>query len=126
MVDAADELYAMWDGKPAQAHGGTANVVPRTPACTSAPSTCAVSRPSRKFFAKINEPLNITHEVLEYWTTEEGVCFLRGEATMARKAESATVVRAPFMHIYYLGTTEPVRIETLRITAGPLQTDAVM
>ena len=27
MVDAADELYAVWDGKPARAYGGTAGVV---------------------------------------------------------------------------------------------------
>jgi hypothetical protein len=27
MVDEADELYAVWDGKPARAHGGTADVV---------------------------------------------------------------------------------------------------
>jgi hypothetical protein len=27
MVDQADELYAVWDGKPARAYGGTADVV---------------------------------------------------------------------------------------------------
>ncbi|HET9080990.1 MAG TPA: hypothetical protein VFO01_10820 [Trebonia sp.] len=27
MVDAADELYAVWDGKPARGYGGTADVV---------------------------------------------------------------------------------------------------
>jgi hypothetical protein len=27
MVDGADELYAVWDGKPARAYGGTADVV---------------------------------------------------------------------------------------------------
>jgi hypothetical protein len=27
MVDAADELYAVWDGRPARAYGGTAEVV---------------------------------------------------------------------------------------------------
>jgi hypothetical protein len=27
MVDKADELYAVWDGKPAHAYGGTADVV---------------------------------------------------------------------------------------------------
>jgi hypothetical protein len=27
MVDTADELYAVWDGKPARAYGGTADVV---------------------------------------------------------------------------------------------------
>src|SRR6266496_2525693 len=27
MVDEADELYAVWDGKPARAYGGTADVV---------------------------------------------------------------------------------------------------
>jgi hypothetical protein len=27
MIDAADELYAVWDGKPARAYGGTADVV---------------------------------------------------------------------------------------------------
>jgi hypothetical protein len=30
------------------------------------------------------------------------------------------------MHIFYLDQEDPVRIRTLRITAGPLQTDAVM
>jgi hypothetical protein len=28
MVDEADELFAVWDGKPARAYGGTADVVP--------------------------------------------------------------------------------------------------
>ena len=27
MVDKADELYAVWDGKPAQSYGGTGDVV---------------------------------------------------------------------------------------------------
>jgi hypothetical protein len=27
MIDKADELYAVWDGKPARGHGGTADVV---------------------------------------------------------------------------------------------------
>lgn len=27
MIDAADELYAVWDGQPARGHGGTADVV---------------------------------------------------------------------------------------------------
>ena len=27
MVDGIDELYAVWDGKPARAYGGTADVV---------------------------------------------------------------------------------------------------
>ena len=30
MVDEADELYAVWDGKPARAYGGTADVVAYT------------------------------------------------------------------------------------------------
>ncbi|MEU2081267.1 nuclear transport factor 2 family protein [Streptomyces albus] len=80
----------------------------------------------KAFFIKIDEPLNITHEVLEYWTADNGVRLLRGEATMARKSAPDTVVRAPFTHIFYLDQEEPVRVRTLRITAGPLQTDAVM
>lgn len=27
MVDQADELYALWDGKPARSYGGTADVM---------------------------------------------------------------------------------------------------
>ena len=27
MVDAADELFAVWDGQPARGHGGTGDVV---------------------------------------------------------------------------------------------------
>lgn len=68
----------------------------------------------------------ITHEVLEFRTAGDGVRLLRGEATMAGKSEPDPVVRAPFMHIFYLDQEEPIRIRTLRITAGPLQTDAVM
>jgi hypothetical protein len=79
----------------------------------------------KAFFVKIDTPLNITHEVIEFWTTGS-VCLLRGEATMAKKTQPDSVVRAPFMHIYYLDAGLPVRIRTLRITAGPLQTDAVM
>ncbi|MEV1249312.1 nuclear transport factor 2 family protein [Nonomuraea sp. NPDC050022] len=78
------------------------------------------------FFVKIDEPLNITHEVLEFWTAGDGVRLLRGEATMAKKAEPDRVVRAPFMHIFYLDEGEPLQIRTVRITAGPLKTDAVM
>ncbi|MFZ3598122.1 nuclear transport factor 2 family protein [Streptomyces sp. BH104] len=80
----------------------------------------------KDFFVKIDAPLNITHEVLEYWTADGGVRLLRGEATMARKSEPEHVVRAPFMHIFYLDQEDPVRVRTLRITAGPLRTDAVM
>ncbi|MEU9060851.1 nuclear transport factor 2 family protein [Streptomyces sp. NPDC048430] len=80
----------------------------------------------KAFFIKIDEPLIITHEVLEFWAAGDGVRLLRGEATMAKKSSPDQVVRAPFMHIFYLDREEPVRVRTLRITAGPLQTDAVM
>ncbi|WP_432045778.1 nuclear transport factor 2 family protein [Streptomyces asiaticus] len=80
----------------------------------------------KAFFVKIDEPLNITHEVLEFWAAGDGVRLLRGEATMAKKSAPDQVVRAPFMHIFYLDQEEPVRVRTLRFTAGPLQTDAVM
>ncbi|MET7567150.1 nuclear transport factor 2 family protein [Streptomyces sp. NPDC005492] len=80
----------------------------------------------KAFFVKIDEPLVITHEVLEFWTAGDGVRLLRGEATMARKSEPDQVVRAPFTHIFYLDREEPVRVRTIRITAGPLRTDTVM
>lgn len=80
----------------------------------------------KAFFVKIDAPLHITHEVLEFWTAPGGVCLVRGEATMAKRTEPDTAVHAPFMHIFYLDEREPLRIKTLRITAGPLQTDAVM
>lgn len=83
----------------------------------------------KAFFVKIDEPLHITHDVLECWTSG-AVLFLRGEATMAKKTAPSDVVRAPFMHVFYLaaplGDPEPVHIETLRVCAGPLQTDTVM
>ncbi|MCO5992908.1 nuclear transport factor 2 family protein [Actinoallomurus rhizosphaericola] len=79
----------------------------------------------KAFFVKIDEPLNITHDVLECWSAD-GVVFLRGEATMAKKTEPDRVVRAPFMHIFYLDDARPARIRTIRITAGPLETDTVM
>ncbi|MCX4647331.1 MULTISPECIES: nuclear transport factor 2 family protein [unclassified Streptomyces] len=80
----------------------------------------------KAFFVKIDEPLIIKHEVLEFWAAGDGVRLLRGEATMAKKSSPDQVVRAPFMHIFYLDREEPVRVRTLRITAGPLQTDTVM
>ncbi|MEV5747726.1 hypothetical protein AB0L00_07890 [Actinoallomurus sp. NPDC052308] len=79
----------------------------------------------KAFFVKIDEPLNITHDVLECWKAD-GVVFLRGEATMAKKTEPDHMVRAPFMHIYYLDDGQPLRIREIRITAGPLETDTVM
>ncbi|MEU7593116.1 nuclear transport factor 2 family protein [Streptomyces sp. NPDC039022] len=80
----------------------------------------------KAFFVKLDEPLHINHEVLEYWAAGNGVRLLRGEATMAKKSAPDQVVRAPFMHIFYLDQEAPVRVRALRITAGPLQTDAVM
>ncbi|WP_234341005.1 nuclear transport factor 2 family protein [Streptomyces sp. NRRL S-1813] len=80
----------------------------------------------KAFFVKIDEPLHIAHKILEFWATGDGVCLLRGEATMARKTEPDRVVRAPFMHIFYLADEEAIRVRELRITAGPLKTDAVM
>ncbi|WP_037854854.1 nuclear transport factor 2 family protein [Streptomyces sp. NRRL S-340] len=81
----------------------------------------------KAFFVKIDEPLHITHEVLEFWTADNGVRLLRGEATMARKSEPERVVRAPFTHVFYLAEgEEPLRVRELRITAGPLETHAVM
>jgi hypothetical protein len=79
----------------------------------------------KEFFVKIDAPLDISHDVLEYWNAGH-VRLLRGEATMARKTEPDRVVRAPFMHVFYLADEEPVRIQTLRITAGPLETDSVL
>jgi len=51
---------------------------------------------------------------------------VRGEATVAKKTELGTVVHDPFMHIYYLDAAAQARIKTLRITVGPVQTDAIM
>jgi len=80
----------------------------------------------KAFFVKIDGPLIITHKILEFWATGDGVRLLRGEATMAKKTEPDRVVRAPFMHIFYLADEETIRVRELRITAGPLQTDTVM
>jgi hypothetical protein len=80
----------------------------------------------KAFFVKIDEPLNIAHEVLEFWVADNGVRILRGESTMARKSEPDHVLRAPFTHIFYLADEDPVRVRELRITAGPLETDSVM
>ncbi|MFJ9930070.1 MULTISPECIES: nuclear transport factor 2 family protein [Streptomyces] len=78
----------------------------------------------KAFFVKIDEPLHIEHTVLECWEAPDGVLFLRGEATMAKKTAPDTTVRAPFMHLYRLDDSGTIR--TIHITAGPLRTDAVM
>ncbi|WP_037568701.1 nuclear transport factor 2 family protein [Phaeacidiphilus oryzae] len=83
-------------------------------------------RAIQDFFVRIDEPLEISHRVLEYWVADGGVRLLRGEATMARKDAPERVVSAPFIHIFYLADEEPVRVREIRITAGPLETDAVM
>ncbi|MFF7409031.1 hypothetical protein [Streptomyces lydicus] len=44
---------------------------------------------------------------------------------MAKKSEPDRVVHAPFTHIFYLADENPPRIRELRITAGPLDTQAV-
>jgi hypothetical protein len=77
------------------------------------------------FFVKIDAPLNITHAVLECWQAEQTI-LLRGQATMAKKSDPDRQVSAPFIHIYYLSGDRTAQIDTIRITAGPLQTDSVM
>ncbi|MFJ2170838.1 nuclear transport factor 2 family protein [Streptomyces griseofuscus] len=79
---------------------------------------------AKAFFVKIDEPLHISHTVLECWQAPDGVLFLRGEAVMAKKTDPDTVVRGPFMHLYRLD--DRGRIRSLHVTAGPLRTDAVM
>lgn len=83
----------------------------------------------KALFVKIDEPLHITHDVLECWAAGS-VLFLRGEATMAKKTAPDEVVQAPFMHVFYLESSvagpDPVRVKTLRTCAGPLHTDSVM
>ncbi|WP_327071386.1 nuclear transport factor 2 family protein [Kitasatospora sp. NBC_01250] len=81
----------------------------------------------KDFFVKIDAPLITTHEVIETWTVGD-VLILRGEATVAKKTEPDTVVRAPFTHIFYLDQSDEAlpRIRTLHITAGPVETDALL
>jgi hypothetical protein len=81
----------------------------------------------KDFFVRIDAPLVTTHEVVETWTVED-VLIVRGEAAIAKKTEPETVVRAPFTHIFYLdrGDGAPPRVRTLHITAGPVDTDALL
>jgi hypothetical protein len=79
----------------------------------------------KAFFIKIDTPLATTHRILETWSGD-GVLFLRGEATIAKKTEPDSAVRAPFMHVYHLEPGETCRIRTLHITAGPLETDTLL
>ncbi|MEU6968969.1 nuclear transport factor 2 family protein [Kitasatospora aureofaciens] len=81
----------------------------------------------KDFFVKIDAPLVTTHEVIETWTVGD-VLILRGEATVAKKTEPDTVVCAPFTHIFHLDRSDEAapRIRSLHITAGPVDTDALL
>jgi hypothetical protein len=79
----------------------------------------------KEFFVKIDEPLITTHRIVETWTGD-GVVLARGEATIAKRSEPEAVFPAPFVHIYYLDPGERPRIRTVRVTAGPLATDALL
>ncbi|WP_194897444.1 nuclear transport factor 2 family protein [Catenulispora pinisilvae] len=80
----------------------------------------------KDFFVTIDAPLITTHETVQTWSVED-VVILRGEATVAKKSEPDTVIRAPFTHIFYLDqngdATASPRVRTLHITAGPVVTD---
>jgi hypothetical protein len=80
----------------------------------------------KDFFVTIDAPLITTHEAVQTWSVDD-VLILRGEATVAKKSEPETVVRAPFTHIFYLDErsdpTASARVRTLHITAGPVITD---
>ncbi|MBS2533804.1 hypothetical protein KGQ20_13600 [Catenulispora sp. NF23] len=81
----------------------------------------------KDFFVTIDAPLITTHETVQTWSVED-VVILRGEATVAKKAEPDTVIRAPFTHIFYLdqNAEATVRVRTLYITAGPVITDGTL
>ncbi|WP_265585995.1 hypothetical protein [Streptomyces rimosus] len=49
-------------------------------------------------FVKIDEPLVITHEVLEFWTAGDGVRLLRGEATIRVDPDAAGRCRRRWRH----------------------------
>ncbi|MEY9864034.1 hypothetical protein ABH935_009688 [Catenulispora sp. GAS73] len=84
----------------------------------------------KDFFVTIDEPLHTTHELVQTWVADDAV-ILRGEATIAKKTEPDTVIRAPFTHILYLDRADrdsraTPRIRTLHITAGPIVTDTLI
>lgn len=78
----------------------------------------------KDFFVTIDTPLTTTHELVQTWDVDD-VLILRGEATVAKKAEPDTVIRAPFTHIFYLDQIGEAmaRVRILHITAGPVITD---
>ena len=81
----------------------------------------------KDFFVTIDTPLVTTHELVQFWSVD-GVLILRGEATVARKSEPDTVIRAPFTHIFSLDPDSgaAARVSTLHITAGPIITDGTL
>ncbi|MFE9425742.1 nuclear transport factor 2 family protein [Kitasatospora sp. NPDC006697] len=81
----------------------------------------------KDFFVQIDAPLTTTHEVIETWTVGD-VLILRGEATIAKKTEPDNLVRAPFTHIFYLDQSDEAapRVRCLHITAGPVETSALL
>ncbi len=71
-------------------------------------------------FTQISAPLRTRHHVLEYWELGD-IKFLRGEAVMGMKDAPDAVVTMPLMHIYHMSQTDPAKVRTIRVTAGPLQ-----
>jgi hypothetical protein len=77
----------------------------------------------KEFFLRGDKDRNVTHRVIESWTADGGVHLTRGEITVAKKTEPDRVVHAPFMSIAYLEEGEPVRIKTMYVMSGRVDTD---
>jgi len=79
----------------------------------------------KKFFVRIDSPLEIKHQALEVWGGD-GTKIVRGKATFRKKGSSDAMVTAPFIQIFTTSPEQDDLVTHWLVVAGPLQTDSIL
>ena len=86
---------------------------------------CRGPEEMKRFFVKIDSPLISKHELFEVWVGS-GRTYVRGQAHLTRKASPDEQFIDPFQWMFYEDPDEEGKVRTWRVTAGPVETDAVV
>ena len=79
----------------------------------------------RKFFFKIDGPLVTKHEIFEVWSGS-GRTYVMGQAELAQKSQPDQKKMDPFQWMFYHDPANNDLLRKWRVTAGPVNTDAVL
>ena len=79
----------------------------------------------KKFFVKIDSPLEIKHQALEVWGGD-GTKIVRGKATFRKKGSSDATVTSPFIQIFTTSPKQDDLVTHWLVVAGPLQKDSIL